>query len=126
MTSPLLRVEDGIPIVDITQLEYWQDPYSTLAEVRRMSRVYRATPLLNPAFVRFDDVEALLLDDRLGSPLTASLESQGIADGPLHAWWKNSMLFNDPPVHTRLRSLVSSTFNLRIENCTGSGSKAKT
>ncbi len=113
MTSPLLRVEDGIPIVDITQLEYWQDPYPVLAQARSMSRVYRATPMLNPGILRFADVEALLLDDRLGSPLTMSLEAQGIVDGPLHEWWKNSMLFNDPPVHTRLRSLVSRAFTPR-------------
>jgi len=113
MSNPLLRVEDGIPIIDITQLEYWQNPYLTLAQARALSRVYRATPMLNPAFLRFDDVEALLLDDRLGSPGTLSLEAQGIVDGPLHEWWRNGMLFNDPPVHTRLRKLVSRAFTPR-------------
>lgn len=113
MSNPLLRVEDGIPIIDITQPEYWQDPYATLAEARAMSRVYRATPMQNPAFLRFDDVEALLLDDRLGSPRTLSLEAQGIVAGPLHEWWRNSMLFNDPPVHTRLRKLVARAFTPR-------------
>lgn len=113
MTDPLLRVEDGIPIIDITQLDYWQDPYVTLAKARAMSRVYRATPMLNPAFLRFADVEALLLDDRLGSPRTQSLEVQGITSGPLHEWWRNGMLFNDPPVHTRLRKLVARAFTPR-------------
>jgi cytochrome P450 len=109
----LISQQDGLPVVDIMQPAYWQHTHEVLQVVRRQSRVYRATPFLIPCYSRFEDVEALLRDDRLGSPLTASLEVQGIVDGPLHRWWSNTILFNDEPVHTRLRSLVSKAFTPR-------------
>lgn len=105
--------QDGVAVVDIAQPGYWQNPHPNLAEARRISRGYRITPFMNPGFLRFDDVEALLRDDRLGSARTVSLENQGITEGPLHEWWRNSMLFNDAPVHTRLRALVSRAFTPR-------------
>ena len=109
----LISEQDGLPVVDIMQPAYWQHTHEVLRAVRQKSRVYRATPFMIAAFGRFDDVETLLRDDRLGSPLTASLEAQGIVDGPLHDWWSNTILFNDAPVHTRLRSLVSKAFTPR-------------
>jgi cytochrome P450 len=116
MSAPidaLISEQDGLPVVDIMQPAYWQHTHEVLRAVRQKSRVYRATPFMIAAFGRFDDVETLLRDDRLGSPLTASLEAQGIVDGPLHDWWSNTILFNDAPVHTRLRSLVSKAFTPR-------------
>lgn len=109
----LISEQDGLPVVDIMQPDYWQHTHEVLRAVRAKSRVYRATPFLIPAYARYQDVETLLRDDRLGSPLTSSLEVQGIVDGPLHDWWSHTILFNDEPVHTRLRSLVSKAFTPR-------------
>lgn len=105
--------QDGVAVVDIAQPGYWQDPHTSLAAARRISRGYRITPFMNPGFLRYADVDALFRDDRLAAAGTISLENQGITDGPLHEWWRNSMLFNDPPVHTRLRALVSRAFTAR-------------
>lgn len=116
MSAPidtLISEQDGLPVVDVVQPAYWQHTHAVLRAVRQRSRVYLAKPLMFRAFARFADVEALLRDDRLGSPLTASLEAQGIVDGPLHDWWRHTILFNDEPVHTRLRSLVSKAFTPR-------------
>lgn len=109
----LISEQDGLPVVDIMQPDYWQHTHDVLRAVREKSDVYRATPFMTPGFARFADVESLLRDDRLGSPLTGSLEVQGIVDGPLHDWWSNTILFNDEPVHTRLRGLVSKAFTPR-------------
>ena len=65
--EPVISEQDGLPVVDIMQPAYWQHTHEVLREVRKKSRVYRATPLMFPAFSRFADVEALLRDDRLGN-----------------------------------------------------------
>src|SRR5262249_10355398 len=58
---------------------------------------------------RYDDVALVLRDPRFGRKGFTELAEPGAADGGLAA----SMLFQDPPDHTRLRTLVSKAFTPR-------------
>ena len=75
------------------------DPYPHYRRLRDEDPVHRS-PLGFWVVSRYRDVAALLRDPRLGHEL------DGTNDG-------DSMLFRDPPAHTRLRSLVSKAFTPR-------------
>lgn len=77
------------------------DPYPHYRQLREQDPVHRS-PLGFWVLSRYHDIAALLRDPRLGHELTP-----GISSGA-------SMLFRDPPAHTRLRSLVSKAFTPRM------------
>lgn len=61
----------------------------------------------------YDDCVAALSDPRLVNDYDALLTRNGVTDGPLWDWWQLAMLNTNPPVHTRLRSLVNRAFTPR-------------
>lgn len=87
--------------------EVHADPYPHYRELREQDPVHRAEVDLW-VLTRYDDIAAILRDPRLGHEVT-----QGFAEAGGSADFE-SMLFRDPPAHTRLRSLVSNAFTPRV------------
>lgn len=110
---------DRLPLLRTNQVEYWADPHGALREARQEARAAR-TPHGMPVLLDYDDCVAALADLRLANDYDALLTRNGITDGPLWRWWKLAMLNNNPPTHTRLRSLVSRAFTPRaVERAEG-------
>lgn len=86
--------------------EVHADPYPHYRELREQDPVHRSEVDLW-VLTRYDDISTLLRDPRLGHEVTEGFPEGGSAD------WE-SMLFRDPPDHTRLRSLVSKAFTPRM------------
>ncbi|HYM14647.1 MAG TPA: cytochrome P450 [Dehalococcoidia bacterium] len=93
------------------------DPYPILDDLREREPVHHDTVLQRWILTRHDDVDRVLRDRTLSvDPRNAGentfermfLGAEGLTeDGHM------SMLFSDPPYHTRLRGLVSKAFSAR-------------
>ena len=90
-----------------------RDPYPTYARLRERSPVHRSRLLGGWVFTRYADVEAILRDYRRFSnrPDRVALSGRRRSFRPPRADW--TMLFLDPPDHTRLRALVNQAFTPR-------------
>ncbi len=90
-----------------------QDPYPTYARLRSRSPVHRSRLLEAWVFTRYADVEAILRDYRRFSNMPSSRRTPRRQRSfvPPRADW--TMLFLDPPEHTRLRALVNQAFTPR-------------
>ena len=93
-----------------------QDPYPDYARLRERSPVHRSRLMNAWVFSRYDDVDTVLRDHRRFSSdprkRTLSRRQQAILPGPDDY----TMLFLDPPDHTRLRALVNKAFTRRAVN----------
>jgi unspecific monooxygenase len=97
--------------------EFFQDPYPSYHRIRAELPVFKWEQYGHWCFARFDDVNALLRDRRFGRQIlhVASREELGWPETPehlkpFHAFEQHSLLELEPPVHTRLRSLVNRAF----------------
>jgi cytochrome P450 len=95
-------------------------PYDVYADLREHAPVVWYEPTHQWLFSRYEDVNALLRDRRLGRTyLHAGTHAEfGHEDDPPHLepFWhliRNGMLDREPPDHTRLRRLVSKAFTPR-------------
>lgn len=96
--------------------EYQKDPFTLLDEVREQGRAVYDEMFGRYIVSRFEDVQAILNDRDLNvdprkadeSSLMASFRQRFAGDNR-----EPSMLFLDPPDHTRLRGLVSKAFTPR-------------
>jgi cytochrome P450 len=92
--------------------EFAADPFKPYRRLREEDPVHRSP--LGAWFVsRYADAHALLRDRRLGRDFSVFLDAQ-MGDSPLRRMLGNTMLYNDPPRHTRLRTLVSKAFTPRV------------
>jgi len=93
-----------------------QDPYPDYARLRARSPVHRSRLMRAWVFSRYADVDAILRDHHRFSndPIERDLTTrqQASLPGPEDS----SMLFLDPPDHTRLRGLVNKAFTRRAVN----------
>lgn len=96
---------------------FYNDPYPAYAAIRAEAPVFRWEHYGIWCFARFEDVNALLRDRRFGRQIlhVATREELGWADMPSHLrpfydFESHSLLELEPPVHTRLRSLVNRSF----------------
>jgi cytochrome P450 len=89
------------------------DPYPTYRALREHDPVHRLA-MGGWALLRYRDCVMALTDHRFGSSSPIDIRSATAlpADHPLVVLG-NSMLFLDPPEHTRLRGIVSKTFTRR-------------
>ncbi len=87
------------------------DPYPWYAQLRRQSPVHR---LSERSFFlsRYDDVIAAYRDPRTSSDKQAEF-SPKFGDSPLLEHHTTSLVFNDPPLHTRVRRLIMGALNQR-------------
>jgi cytochrome P450 len=93
--------------------EFHQNPYPFYARLRSKDPVHQS-PMGFWVVTRYDDVVTVLRDPRFGRagfhPMLAAVQTRGATPDPLPP----SMLFQDPPDHTRLRALVSQAFTPRV------------
>ncbi len=96
---------------------FFNDPYPYYHEIRSRVPVFRWEEYGHWCFARHEDVNALLRDRRFGRQIlhVASREELGWSATPDHlrpfyAFEQHSLLELEPPVHTRLRSLVNRSF----------------
>ena len=88
------------------------DPFPHYQRLREADPVHQS-PLGFWVLTRYEDCVAVLRDQRFGrAGFEGFLES--IYGAPTHERLPRSMLFQDPPDHTRLRALVSRAFTPRV------------
>ena len=95
---------------DITKLDprFIEDPFPSYARLRAESPVHR-NPDGSYFLTRYADVRALLLDDRMTSD--KSLEFPRLfGNTPYLEHMLHTMVFNDPPRHTRIRKRLAYAF----------------
>jgi cytochrome P450 len=91
------------------------DPYPIYDRMREAAPVFKSA--LGPwILTRYDDCRAVLRDARYGKDWQGFMANSGIEDWrdhPSTAYGETSLLFANPPEHTRLRGLVSKAFTPR-------------
>jgi len=93
--------------------EFHADPYPFYRRLREQDPVHQS-PLGFWVLTRYDDCVMALRDPRFGREAFAQLLSAVYGDGSETGSLPRSMLFRDPPDHTRLRALVSKAFTPRV------------
>src|SRR5262245_11569863 len=93
--------------------DFHADPYPTYHRLRTADPVHRHS-LGFFVLTRYDDVSAFLRDPRFGKSGYQALFDSRLGAGPDGPWLALSMLFRDPPDHTRLRALVNKAFTPRV------------
>ena len=93
-----------------------QDPYPDYARLRSRSPVHRSRLMKAWVFSRHADVDLILRDHRHFSNAPAKRNLTRRQRVSLPSPDDSSLLFIDPPDHTRLRSLVSKAFTRRAIN----------
>jgi cytochrome P450 len=87
--------------------EFHANPYPFYHRLRAADPVHR-TPMGLWVLTRYDDVVSVLKDPRFGREGFEQILTNVYGEGA------RSMLFRDPPHHTRLRGLVSQAFTPRV------------
>ena len=104
-------------VLDPVDPEFYNDPYPAYHRIRAEVPVFKWEHYGIWCFSRFEDVNALLRDRRFGRQVlhVASRDELGWPETPshlrpFHDFESHSLLELEPPVHTRLRSLVNRSF----------------
>ena len=112
-------MSDELFITIVTDAKVIVDPYPRLRELRETSPVHKVGFSNLWVLTRFEDCRAAMLDDRLGKA-TSGDEMPSLMPGAVYSQdpdRERSILFLNPPEHTRLRSLVSQALTpARIES----------
>jgi cytochrome P450 len=107
---------------DLLSWDFTQDPYTAYRRMRHQAPAQRAvvktlTVELNAWVVtRYDEVRELLADQRLSKDaagLPRIVERNKVGTEPVPMANFQSMLFSDPPDHTRLRRIMGRAFTMR-------------
>src|SRR2546422_3504173 len=103
--------------LDLNNPEFVYDPYPLLAELRDTLPVFFDPVWDKVFFTRYEDIAALLRDRRLGRSILHVLSRDELGWPPPNPLTKDfdrfqddHMLDNEPPKHTRLRSLMVKAF----------------
>jgi cytochrome P450 len=103
-----------VPVVELFGPDMLADPYGAYARLRATDPVYWYAPQEAWLLTRYADVDAALRDARLSSTFGSAIQDaaapgwQTLRD--IFTFVSNSLVFSDPPRHTRLRGLVSRAF----------------
>ncbi len=95
------------------------DPYATYAQMRESAPVYWDEKFKIWIVTRHDDVVSLLKEHNLSSNRMSALVKRFQPEeqaqlGEILCWLSKEFIFQDPPYHTRFRSLVSQAFTPRL------------
>ncbi len=105
--------------------EYIENPYPTLARLRKESPVFRDEDWRLTFFTKYEDVKSIMKDrQRFGRDFRHRLSAEEVdtgivkrlfpSDAPMWVKYvRESFIDFEPPQHTRLRSLVSQAFTRR-------------
>ena len=88
--------------------DFIDDPYPTYAALRAHDPVH-AMPG-GVLLTRYDDVIAVYRDARASSDKKIEFKPK-LGDSPLYEHHTTSLVFNDPPLHTRVRRLIMGALN---------------
>ncbi len=107
------RLRSGVTYIPLGD-EYWADPYPMYRSLRNRDPFHRSLLTKTWVLTGYDDVAAVLRDDRLTVDIR-KLPSYPVPapEAGRPAGEMTSMLTLDPPDHTRLRGLVSRAFSAR-------------
>ena len=111
------RLESGVSFNPLAS-RLREDPYPHYRRLRERDPVHRSRLAQGWVLTRYDDVAAVLRDPRfsvdrsLAFPGSDPTAPDG-GFGPFFGSLSRTILFKDPPDHTRLRTLVSTAFTPR-------------
>lgn len=114
-----MHIDTARRSVDLDPVDpgFFNNPYPAYHAIRAQVPVFKWEQYGYWCFARHEDVNALLRDRRFGRQIlhVASREELGWPETPPHLkpfydFEKHSLLELEPPVHTRLRSLVTRSF----------------
>jgi cytochrome P450 len=112
-TAPVLEFDPHDP-------EFLADPYPVLSRLRESTRVFYDERRERWFVTRHEDVRACLRDRRLGRNFRHVMSPEEIGVPPLDPRWQAfwaterwSLLWLEPPDHTRIRKLVAAAFTPR-------------
>ncbi|HEX6703072.1 MAG TPA: cytochrome P450 [Gaiellaceae bacterium] len=108
------------PAFDPSDPALLADPYPELSRLRESARVFHDAALDRWFVTRHEDVRACLRDKRLGRNFRHVMTPEEIGVPPLDPRWQAfwdverwSLLWLEPPDHTRIRKLVAAAFTPR-------------
>lgn len=90
---------------------FLDDPYPTYRALREIDPVHRQ-PDGSFLLTRYDDLAAVYRDRRFSSDKKVEFRPK-FGDTPLYLHHTTSLVFNDPPYHTRVRRLLAPAFTPR-------------
>ncbi|NKB56335.1 MAG: cytochrome P450 [Alphaproteobacteria bacterium] len=90
---------------------FLDDPFPTYAELRTHDPVHKCADG-SYFLTRYDDIMSVYRDRRFSSDKKAEFKPK-FGDSPLYAHHTTSLVFNDPPLHTRVRKLLAPAFTPR-------------
>lgn len=99
-------------VVDVFEEAFQRSPYDVLREARTRARCAR-DPFGSLILLRAGDFEAVATDRRFGAFGDRLARMLGLEAGPAYDWLSGSLMFLDPPDHTRLRGFVRKEFTPR-------------
>lgn len=114
-----MKIDSNTRSVDLDprEAQFYENPYPTYHELRRKLPAFKWQQYGYWCFAGHEDVNALLRDRRFGRQIlhVATREELGLAEvpprlKPFYDFEQHSLLELEPPVHTRLRGLVSRAF----------------
>ena len=114
-----MKIDSNSRSVDLDprSAQFYENPYPFYHELRQKLAVFKWEQYGYWCFAGHEDVNALLRDRRFGRQIlhVAAREELGMAEVPAHLkpfydFEKHSLLELEPPVHTRLRGLISRAF----------------
>jgi len=89
--------------------DFVDDPYPTYAALRERDPVH-VMPGGGVLLTRYDDVISVYRDARASSDKKVEFKPK-LGDSPLYEHHTTSLVFNDPPLHTRVRRLIMGALN---------------
>ena len=95
------------------------DPYPTYAALRQHDPVHALGPG-SWLLTRYDDVLAVYREPAASSDKRREFAPKFGADSPLYEHHTTSLVFNDPPLHTRVRRLLVGALNQQRHRAHGS------
>ncbi|MBX8631636.1 MAG: cytochrome P450 [Thermoplasmata archaeon YP2-bin.285] len=100
---------------DIVSMEFISNPYPVYRRIRAASPVYLSDDVGGYMLTRHQDCDYILSNPSFGKDFERRIETEisrqnKLKDGDSIVPFSKSMLFLDPPNHTRLRQLVSKAF----------------
>jgi cytochrome P450 len=114
-----MKIDSNTRSVDLDPRnpQFYENPYPVYHELRQKLSAFKWEQFGHWCFAAHEDVNALLRDRRFGRQIlhVATREELGMAEVPAHLksfydFEKHSLLELEPPVHTRLRGLISRAF----------------
>ena len=108
------RVAQTISAFDLSRLSraFLDDPYPTYSALRKRSPVHRL-PDGSFFLTRYDDLAQVYRDTSTWSSDKKIDFRPNFADSLLYEHHTTSLVFNDPPYHTRVRKLLAPAFTPR-------------